>query len=139
MIMKLTNSRSIIVYGPLRQDDAKQRRPDISRASTELHWSPRVGLREGLIFFAIAATAWLFQEAVRFRRIRPLSILEWAGTWSYSLYLVHPLAMAFYRLLPFDQSGSFMGWCMHMSFILVSSYIFAVLFEFTSHKLPRNP
>jgi peptidoglycan/LPS O-acetylase OafA/YrhL len=91
-----------------------------------------------LNFFAIAATAWLFQEAVRFQRIRPLSILERAGTWSYSLYLVHPLAMASYRLLPFDQSRSFMGWCMHMSFILVSSYIFAVLFEFTSHKLARK-
>jgi len=111
MIMELTNSRSKIVYRPLPQDDPKQRRPDISRASTELHWSPRVGLREGLIFFAIAATAWPSQEAVRFQRIRPLSILEWAGTWSYSLYLVHPLAMAFYRLLPFDPSGSLAGWC----------------------------
>jgi UDP-glucose 4-epimerase len=45
MIMELTNSRSKIVYRPLPQDDPKQRRPDISRASTEFHWSPRVGLR----------------------------------------------------------------------------------------------
>src|SRR6266404_4972281 len=105
MIMELTNSRSKIVYRPLPQDDPKQRRPDISRASTELHWSPRVGLREGLIFFAIAATAWLFQEEARFQRIRPLSILEWAGTWSYSLYLIHPLPIDFCRLLPFDPSG----------------------------------
>jgi len=49
MIMELTNSRSKIVYRPLPQDDPKQRRPDISNASTELHWSPRVGLRAGLI------------------------------------------------------------------------------------------
>jgi UDP-glucuronate decarboxylase len=49
MIMELTNSRSRIVYQPLPQDDPKQRRPDISRARTELHWAPRVGLREGLI------------------------------------------------------------------------------------------
>src|SRR5258706_426487 len=111
MIMELTNSRSKIVYRPLPQDDPKQRRPDISRASTEFHWSPRVGLREGLIFFAIAATAWLFQEEARFQRNRPLSILEWAGTWSYSLYLVHPLAMDFYRLLPSDPSGSLAGLC----------------------------
>src|SRR5258706_3285914 len=46
MIMELMNSRSKIVYRPLPQDDPKQRRPDISRASTELGWSPRVGLRE---------------------------------------------------------------------------------------------
>jgi UDP-glucuronate decarboxylase len=60
MIMELTNSRSRIVYGPLPQDDPKQRRPDISRASAELHWSPRVGLKEGLI-----KTIEYFEQAVR--------------------------------------------------------------------------
>jgi len=62
MIMELTNSRSRIVYRPLLQDDPKQRRPDISRASTELHWSPRVGLREGLI-----KTIKYFEQMVRER------------------------------------------------------------------------
>jgi UDP-glucuronate decarboxylase len=51
MIMELTNSRSKIVYRPLPQDDPKQRRPDISRASKELHWSPRVGLIKTIEYF----------------------------------------------------------------------------------------
>jgi dTDP-glucose 4,6-dehydratase len=47
-IVKLTGSRSKIVYRPLPVDDPKQRRPDITRARTLLGWEPRVGLEEGL-------------------------------------------------------------------------------------------
>jgi len=47
-IIKLTGSKSKIVYEPLPQDDPKVRRPDISRAQKELNWRPRVSLLEGL-------------------------------------------------------------------------------------------
>jgi dTDP-glucose 4,6-dehydratase len=47
-IIRLTGSKSRIVFKPLPQDDPKQRRPDITRARTVLKWSPRVGLTEGL-------------------------------------------------------------------------------------------
>lgn len=47
-IIRVTGSRSKIVYKPLPQDDPKQRRPDISRARKWLKWEPKVGLREGL-------------------------------------------------------------------------------------------
>jgi UDP-glucuronate decarboxylase len=64
MIMELTNSRSRVVYRPLPQDDPKQRRPDVSKASKELHWSPRVGLKEGLI-----KTIEYFEQMVRGRPV----------------------------------------------------------------------
>ena len=48
VILKLTGSRSKIVYKPLPQDDPKQRRPDISKAKKELGWAPEVDLEEGL-------------------------------------------------------------------------------------------
>jgi UDP-glucuronate decarboxylase len=48
-VIDLTNSRSKIVRRPLPQDDPKQRRPDISRAEELLGWSPRTGLRNGLL------------------------------------------------------------------------------------------
>jgi UDP-glucuronate decarboxylase len=47
-VIDLTNSRSKI-RRPLPQDDPKQRRPDISRAEELLGWSPRTGLRDGLL------------------------------------------------------------------------------------------
>ena len=47
-IIRVTGSRSRIVYRPLPQDDPKQRRPDISRARARLRWEPQVQLAEGL-------------------------------------------------------------------------------------------
>lgn len=48
-ILKLTNSKSKIVVGPLPEDDPMQRQPDITLASTKLAWQPSVSLEAGLI------------------------------------------------------------------------------------------
>jgi len=48
-IIRMTASKSRIVYKPLPTDDPKQRRPDITRARTILHWEPKVQLEEGLV------------------------------------------------------------------------------------------
>lgn len=47
-IIKMTGSKSTIVFHPLPVDDPKQRRPDITRARTILHWEPKIMLEEGL-------------------------------------------------------------------------------------------
>jgi dTDP-glucose 4,6-dehydratase len=47
-IIRITRSRSQIVFKPLPQDDPKQRRPDIARAKRWLKWEPKVPLAEGL-------------------------------------------------------------------------------------------
>jgi dTDP-glucose 4,6-dehydratase len=48
MIIKLSGSKSNLVYRPLPEDDPKVRQPDITRARTLLGWEPKVGLEEGL-------------------------------------------------------------------------------------------
>ncbi len=48
-IIRMTGSRSRIVYEPLPTNDPKQRRPDITRATTLLGWAPKVQLEEGLV------------------------------------------------------------------------------------------
>jgi UDP-glucuronate decarboxylase len=48
LVIELTGSRSKIVHRPLPQDDPRQRRPDISRANTDLKWAPQTPLRQGL-------------------------------------------------------------------------------------------
>src|SRR5947209_4200193 len=48
-IIRMTGSKSRIIYKPLPTDDPKQRRPDITRAQTLLHWQPKVHLEEGLV------------------------------------------------------------------------------------------
>ncbi|HZT77893.1 MAG TPA: UDP-glucuronic acid decarboxylase family protein [Vicinamibacterales bacterium] len=48
-IIRMTGSTSKIIYKPLPTDDPKQRRPDITRATTLLQWQPKVQLDEGLV------------------------------------------------------------------------------------------
>src|ERR671922_1146283 len=48
-IIRMTGSKSRIVYKPLPTDDPKVRQPDITRARTLLKWEPKVALEEGLI------------------------------------------------------------------------------------------
>ena len=48
LILEITGSRSQLVHHPLPSDDPKQRKPDISLAKTELKWSPKIPLKEGL-------------------------------------------------------------------------------------------
>jgi nucleoside-diphosphate-sugar epimerase len=47
-VIKLTGSKSKIVYHPLPSDDPRRRQPDISLAKTKLHWQPEITLEEGL-------------------------------------------------------------------------------------------
>jgi dTDP-glucose 4,6-dehydratase len=48
LIIKMTGSKSQVVYNPLPEDDPKVRQPDITRARTLLGWEPKVSLEEGL-------------------------------------------------------------------------------------------
>jgi dTDP-glucose 4,6-dehydratase len=48
-ILRLTGSSSRIVYRALPVDDPKVRKPDITRATTILEWSPKVALEDGLV------------------------------------------------------------------------------------------
>ena len=47
-IIRLTGSKSQIVYKPLPQDDPVRRKPDISLAGELLGWTPKIALEEGL-------------------------------------------------------------------------------------------
>lgn len=47
-VIRLTGSRSKIVFRPLPSDDPKQRRPDISLANSQLGWAPSINLETGL-------------------------------------------------------------------------------------------
>ena len=47
-IIKLTKSKSQIVYKELPVDDPKQRCPNISLAKEKLSWSPKINVDEGL-------------------------------------------------------------------------------------------
>jgi dTDP-glucose 4,6-dehydratase len=48
MIIKMTNSKSQIVFKTLPHDDPRQRKPDISLAKKTLNWEAKINLEVGL-------------------------------------------------------------------------------------------
>ena len=59
MIIRMTGSKSKIVYLPLPQDDPQQRKPDITLAIEGINWSPKVDAETGL-----AKTVEYFRETL---------------------------------------------------------------------------
>lgn len=47
-VLRLTDSRSQLVFLPLPEDDPKQRQPDIALARSALDWEPKIALVDGL-------------------------------------------------------------------------------------------
>ena len=47
-IIKITKSKSKIIFLKLPEDDPKQRKPDITKAQKILGWNPKIDLQEGL-------------------------------------------------------------------------------------------
>jgi UDP-glucuronate decarboxylase len=47
-VIRLTDSKSELVFKPLPSDDPKQRKPDITLAKAKLDWEPKVPLEEGI-------------------------------------------------------------------------------------------
>lgn len=48
-VIKLTGTKSKIVFEPLPADDPKQRQPNITLAKEKLKWEPKIQLEEGLV------------------------------------------------------------------------------------------
>jgi UDP-glucuronate decarboxylase len=47
-VIKLTGSRSKLIFKPLPQDDPRQRQPDLAKAKATLNWEPKIALEDGL-------------------------------------------------------------------------------------------
>jgi UDP-glucuronate decarboxylase len=48
LVMEITGAKSKLIYMALPQDDPRQRQPAIAAAETDLAWTPRTQLRDGL-------------------------------------------------------------------------------------------
>ena len=47
-IIRITGSKSKIIFKPLPQDDPTRRKPDVSQARELLDWTPKIALEDGL-------------------------------------------------------------------------------------------
>lgn len=104
-----------------------------------LRFHTPVGYPWSLSIFAVAVFFWLKREIsyFNFHNHRPLKELEWAGQWSYSLYLLHvPISIRALSLLP--KMESHVLWFVQMSVIMLITYVFYLAVEKPSHRLAKK-
>jgi len=92
-----------------------------------------------LDLFAILVYFWLKREISFYQSRGPWRWIEWAGAWSYSLYLVHILAFRIFD----DHIKSFLrspilNWVALTGFALSGAYLFYLVVERPSHLLARR-
>lgn len=103
-----------------------------------LRFHSPIGYPWTLDIFAVLVLFWLYRE-ISFRFESPASpMLEWAGRWSYSLYLMHAVAATRFGLIFSDIGSSFSTWFLKVSFVLVACYLFHLLVEWPSHAIARR-
>lgn len=105
-----------------------------------LRFHTPIGYPWTLNFFGLLAGYWLLQEVRAPPRFSMASRwLEWAGSWSYSLYLTHGLGHTIFLvyLATHLSVGGNVAWIAQMFTILLIAILFAYTVEFSAHRLAR--
>lgn len=89
-----------------------------------------------LNLFAIPLAAWIGFEMASSSRDGTSRLLEWAGKWSYSLYLIHPISGGLLAVLGVSAAlGSERYHLTTIAFALVLSFCFYLAIERPAHQL----
>lgn len=130
---------------PVRQQGVGARRLWLSRAgilaggmltfSLMLH--AKIGFPWTLNLFAISVYFWLGSEIAHYQLVSPPMLVESAGSWSYSLYLMHGPIAELFNGTGVTLSSPVLLWVCRTGFILALSYFFYLLVEKPSHQLAR--
>jgi peptidoglycan/LPS O-acetylase OafA/YrhL len=108
-----------------------------SSVCSVLRFHTPLGYPWTLNFFAILGAYWLAREMAYARTGPPSPLLERAGKWSYSIYLVHLHADVLQsRLIP--RLPAMLNFVVTTGFALALSYGFYRLIEKPSHELARR-
>lgn len=97
-----------------------------------------IGLPWTMPLFSILVFFWLRQEIRRNRMKPPIALLEKAGAWSYSLYLMHLPAFWLFHLFHVSFRPAQLLTILQLSFVMGVAYIFYLLVERPSHWLARQ-
>jgi peptidoglycan/LPS O-acetylase OafA/YrhL len=91
-----------------------------------------------MLWFGILAYFWIKKELAYNRHKASWGFLVAGGTWSYSLYLIHPAATSIIDKLQFPSFGYLVSWSAAYAFIFGMSYLFYLLVERPSHRMARK-
>jgi peptidoglycan/LPS O-acetylase OafA/YrhL len=88
--------------------------------------------------FAVLAVIWLEREIVYWRERPPARLLEWGGSFSYSIYLVHMHGVSLFNRVFSARLAGLTGWCIKAVCVLAVCYVFYRIVERPSHRLARS-
>ena len=91
------------------------------------------GLWVGVVYYF-----WLGAEISYYRTRTPWKLLVWAGRWSYSLYLIHPIVIGVCLRYGMKTQKSRLDWLVVMALVLFASYAFYIIVERPSHNQARR-
>ena len=99
-----------------------------------------IGNHLTLNFFAIYVFFWLLREISYYNKQgnQPSALLEWAGQWSYSLFLIHPLAFHLFKSMNLPNFGYMVDWFLQFNFVFLVSIAFYFAVEKPSHIVSRK-
>jgi peptidoglycan/LPS O-acetylase OafA/YrhL len=103
-----------------------------------LRYHSPVGYPWTLNVFAILVFFWLRAEIMAFRHNPPPRALEWAGKWSYSIYLMHMIAFAVLANFRPPDLGPKLNWIRMFVFVMGFSYLFYLLIEKPGHFIAKR-
>jgi peptidoglycan/LPS O-acetylase OafA/YrhL len=103
-----------------------------------LNFKLKIYYTSTMLVFGILAYFWIKNEISYGMHKTPWKFLVSAGSWSYSLYLIHGPAVPIFLKLRLPNVGPILNWCVMFGFILALSYLFYVAIERPSHQLARK-
>ncbi len=103
-----------------------------------LRFRTPIGYPITLNFFAILVYFWLRQEIDHARRHPPKLFLEWLGSWSYSIYLMHMLTIKETRSFIPPSVSPIASWVIIFTAVMIISYLFFLLVESPAHKVAKK-
>lgn len=106
--------------------------------SEMLHFKAKIPYTQTMIWFGVLAYFWVKNELAYSKLHEPSRYLAAAGSWSYSLYLMHAQGMGLFARLPIPYLGYIFNWLGTMASSLGFSYLFFLLVERPSHRLARK-
>jgi peptidoglycan/LPS O-acetylase OafA/YrhL len=98
-----------------------------------------VGTPVTLTMFSFFCWLWLRSELLHYAQVRPIDWIERLGRASYSLYLVHPVALFLATNLTSKlYPGHLAAWLAHIGVTATIAFSFYILVEAPSHHLARR-
>jgi peptidoglycan/LPS O-acetylase OafA/YrhL len=99
------------------------------------HTRLEIGLPVMMLIFSFYLYFWI-QKEISSLKTAKIAFLEWAGTWSYSLYLIHNMVIAKFEEMALPIAPLAV-WAAKLASILALSYLFFSLVEFPAHRFAR--